>query len=499
MGQTVIVAPKKKSILNTIADVAVPLAGTAANVIQQRTAINSGTDQMTAGAQSAMNTLRSGETASNATIAAGRDAAIGTYGDALGRARTDYGGGAEKVAGYQQPYLKLGDQNVTTLAEDTARGGALDRSFGMDDFTADPGYQFRLSEGEKAIKRGASGMGTLVTGATLKALTGYGQNLASEEYQKAYGRFTDNQQRRYSNLLGTTQVGQQSANTAGSAAQTAANNQGGAEMTAGGQIGGTQTQAARDTAANQTLTAEQIAELETQKANAQASGDIEKANSITDAINAGLGAVQDVRALNTLRNMGGTAGSIVKAGGAVAGGAGAIGSLGGSLSSVPLATISGVPGVGIAGTSAAAMAPGAAPAAAGASPVVGLLTNPITAAVAAGIIGTTAWLKSQAHWEANTWVQGFQNKFDGKMDGVNRQFADLAQSGQLDKASASQIRESTAQMLAEYENQRQKFAGEGKDNKKVADQALQTFERAYGPNGSGLLGWMDSWIANLPG
>lgn len=519
MGQTVIVAPKKKGILNTIADVAVPIAGTAINAVQQRNAINSGTNQMTAGAQRGMNTLRAGETASNATIAAGRDAAIDTYGGALGRARTDYGSGASAVADYQKPYMKLGDQNVTTLTEDTARGGALDRSFGMADFQEDPGYQFRLSEGEKAIKRGASGMGTLVTGATLKALTGYGQNLASEEYQNAYNRFTDNQKRRFDNLTSGSKIGQSSATTSGSAAQNAANNQGQAEETAGKNIGETQTQASRDTAANQTLTAEQIAELETQKANAEATGDIEKANSITDAINAGLGVLQDVRGLNTLRDMGkpaaaaaasaavpAVAGSAPAAAGAItpvarlltAAPAAGAGALGGTLSSVPLATISGVPGVGIAGTSAAAMAPGA-PAAAGASPVMGLLTNPITAVVAAGIIGTTAWLKSQAHWEANTWVQGFQNKFDDKVDGVNRQFAELAQSGQLDQASAQQIRDATAQMMAEYENQRQKFAGEGKDNKKVADQALQTFDQAYGPQGSGLLGWMDSWIANLPG
>jgi TP901 family phage tail tape measure protein len=38
-----------------------------------------------------------------------------------------------------------------------------------------------------------------------------------------------------------------------------------------------------------------------------------------------------------------------------------------------------------------------------------LLTNPWTAVVAGGILGVTAWLKSQAHWEANEVVKKFEN------------------------------------------------------------------------------------------
>ncbi|ANS03860.1 hypothetical protein [uncultured Mediterranean phage uvDeep-CGR2-AD3-C76] len=52
----------------------------------------------------------------------------------------------------------------------------------------DPGYQFRLDEGRKAMERSAAARGTLRSGATLKGLMDYGQNTASEEYQKAYNR-----------------------------------------------------------------------------------------------------------------------------------------------------------------------------------------------------------------------------------------------------------------------------------------------------------------------
>ena len=53
----------------------------------------------------------------------------------------------------------------------------------------DPSYQFRLDEGLKAIRRGASASGQ--GGATLKALTRYGQNLASTEYGRARQRAVD--------------------------------------------------------------------------------------------------------------------------------------------------------------------------------------------------------------------------------------------------------------------------------------------------------------------
>ena len=52
----------------------------------------------------------------------------------------------------------------------------------------DPGYQFRLQEGLKAIRRqGAAGSGGR-GGATMKALTKYGQGMASQEFANAYDR-----------------------------------------------------------------------------------------------------------------------------------------------------------------------------------------------------------------------------------------------------------------------------------------------------------------------
>lgn len=72
-------------------------------------------------------------------------------------------------------------------------GGGVQR-FSMSDFEADPGYQFRLEQGQRAIERSAAARGGLNSGRTMRALAGYGQGLASQEYGNAYNRFMQEQQ-----------------------------------------------------------------------------------------------------------------------------------------------------------------------------------------------------------------------------------------------------------------------------------------------------------------
>jgi hypothetical protein len=49
-------------------------------------------------------------------------------------------------------------------------------------FKATPGYDFRVAEGQKAIERSAAARGGLNSGATLKSLQRYGQDIGSAEY-----------------------------------------------------------------------------------------------------------------------------------------------------------------------------------------------------------------------------------------------------------------------------------------------------------------------------
>jgi hypothetical protein len=52
----------------------------------------------------------------------------------------------------------------------------------------DPGYQFRLSEGMKALQSTNAAKGGLLSGGAVKGALKYGQGLASQEYEKSYAR-----------------------------------------------------------------------------------------------------------------------------------------------------------------------------------------------------------------------------------------------------------------------------------------------------------------------
>lgn len=52
----------------------------------------------------------------------------------------------------------------------------------------EPGYQFRLKEGERALENSAAGRGVLRTGGTLKDILSYGQNFAAQEYGNVWDR-----------------------------------------------------------------------------------------------------------------------------------------------------------------------------------------------------------------------------------------------------------------------------------------------------------------------
>ena len=90
--------------------------------------------------------------------------------------------------------------------------GLLTRSFGMDQFEADPGYAFRLSEGMKALERSAAARGGLLSGQTLKGATRYGQDMASQEYMNAFNRYQTERQARLNPLQSLMGAGQTATN-----------------------------------------------------------------------------------------------------------------------------------------------------------------------------------------------------------------------------------------------------------------------------------------------
>lgn len=91
--------------------------------------------------------------------------------------------------------------------------GKYAKDFTGADFLAgqDPGYAFRLSEGQKALERSAAARGGLLSGGTGKALTSYGQQMGSQEYQNAYNRYQTNRANQLAPLFTLTGSGQASA------------------------------------------------------------------------------------------------------------------------------------------------------------------------------------------------------------------------------------------------------------------------------------------------
>ena len=65
----------------------------------------------------------------------------------------------------------------------------LFQQFNAKQMEEDPGYAFRMAEGQKALERSTAASRGLQSGAALKAATRYGQEMGSQEYNNAFNRF----------------------------------------------------------------------------------------------------------------------------------------------------------------------------------------------------------------------------------------------------------------------------------------------------------------------
>jgi hypothetical protein len=138
----------------------------------------------------------------------------------------------------QKPFYDVG---VNALPELVAASKYT--PFTMDQFQQDPGYAFRLKEGQQALDRSAAARGGLISGGALKAATRYGQEMGSQEYTNAFNRYQAARQARLGPLQALTGMSQTTANTLGTAGQNMATNvgeayQGGANARASGYVGG---------------------------------------------------------------------------------------------------------------------------------------------------------------------------------------------------------------------------------------------------------------------
>jgi len=105
-----------------------------------------------------------------------------------------------------------GAPGATPAGFDPATFGSLNKDFTLADFQKDPGYDFMMAEGQKAIDRSASARGGLFSGRTMKETSRYAQNYSWGKLGEAYNRFEANRAARYNRLSGVAGMGQTSAN-----------------------------------------------------------------------------------------------------------------------------------------------------------------------------------------------------------------------------------------------------------------------------------------------
>ncbi len=139
------------------------------------------------------------------------------------------------------PYRETG---YTALKDIEGMRPFLTAQFGPDQFEQylDPSMAFRQKIGEQSTARLANVGGGALSGNTLRALTDYGQGLASTEYGNAFNRFQDERTNIYNTLANIAGMGQGAVNTGVNRGQSFAGQMTGlttgqGAAMAGGQIG----------------------------------------------------------------------------------------------------------------------------------------------------------------------------------------------------------------------------------------------------------------------
>ena len=113
----------------------------------------------------------------------------------------------------QEPFRQAGVNALPELVE-----ASRYTPFGMEQFQADPGYGFRFREGLKALEASKAAGGMLRSGNTLRGITQFGQDLASQEFMNSFNRYQTERNARLNPLQSLVGVGQTSTNTLGNAA-----------------------------------------------------------------------------------------------------------------------------------------------------------------------------------------------------------------------------------------------------------------------------------------
>ena len=148
-------------------------------------------------------------------------------------AREFYGKGAAA----QEPYTTAGAGAINQLAQLFGQGGAYTQQPTYEQLQMDPGYAFRLQQGQQAMTNAARAGGLAGSGGALKAATRYGQEAGSQEYQGAYNRFMANRAAATQGLQNIAGTGAGAAGTVSQLAGSMGGQLSGNQFGLGGQLG----------------------------------------------------------------------------------------------------------------------------------------------------------------------------------------------------------------------------------------------------------------------
>ena len=102
---------------------------------------------------------------------------------------------------YLNPYLKQGGAayarqgDLLGLSGNTSAAGygsyGPGSQYTMTEMEQDPGYKFRLAQGQRALDNSVASRGMNLSGTQLKGAADYNSGMASQEYGNAYSRYMD--------------------------------------------------------------------------------------------------------------------------------------------------------------------------------------------------------------------------------------------------------------------------------------------------------------------
>jgi len=166
--------------------------------------INSGLNMLGIGSGSA---LKKGNSNASRDVQEARNNALGS----IDNAYTD-------EQNYLNPYLKQGGAAYSRMGDLLGLSGNTSAAgygsygpgshFTMSNLEEDPGYKFRLQQGQRALDNSVASRGMNLSGAQLKGAADYNSGMASQEYGNAYQRYMD----RYKTLGDMATSGSSAAN-----------------------------------------------------------------------------------------------------------------------------------------------------------------------------------------------------------------------------------------------------------------------------------------------